>query len=56
VLGGQGQVTLAWRCDHDRVAPLRGVTSGGGTAPPVVGVTVGPVQPAGQNQPQGAPA
>ncbi len=40
---GQDHVTLAWGRDYADVAPLRGVIRGGGTAPPVVGVTVEPV-------------
>jgi transglutaminase-like putative cysteine protease len=40
---GQDHVTLAWGRDYGDVAPLRGVIRGGGTAPPVVGVTVEPV-------------
>ncbi len=40
---GQDHVTLAWGRDYADVAPLRGVTRGGGTAPPAVGVTVEPV-------------
>ena len=46
VLVGQDHVTLAWGRDYADVAPLRGVIRGGGMAPPVVGVTVEPVQPA----------
>ena len=41
---GQDHVTLAWGRDYADVAPLRGVIRGGGMAPPVVGVTVEPVQ------------
>jgi len=40
---GQDHVTLAWGRDYADVAPLRGVIRGGGTAPPVVAVTVEPV-------------
>ena len=40
---GQDHVTLAWGRDYADVAPLRGVIRGGGTAPPVVGVTVEPL-------------
>ena len=43
VLPGQDHVTLAWGRDYADVAPLRGVIRGGGTAPPVVAVTVEPV-------------
>jgi transglutaminase-like putative cysteine protease len=42
---GQDHVTLAWGRDYADVAPLRGVIRGGGNAPPVVGVTVEPVEP-----------
>ena len=40
---GQDHVTLAWGRDYADVAPLRGVIRGGGTAPPVVAVTVEPL-------------
>ena len=43
VLPGQDHVTLAWGRDYADVAPLRGVIRGGGTAPPVVAVTVEPL-------------
>jgi len=42
---GQDHVTLGWGRDYADVAPLRGVIRGGGMAPPVVGVTVEPVEP-----------
>jgi transglutaminase-like putative cysteine protease len=40
---GQDHVTLAWGRDYADVAPLRGVIRGGGSAPPLVAVTVEPV-------------
>lgn len=43
VVVGQDHVTLAWGRDYADVAPLRGVIRGGGTAPPVVAVTVTPI-------------
>ena len=43
VAAGQDHVTLAWGRDYADVAPLRGVIRGGGTAPPVVAVTVTPL-------------
>ena len=54
VAAGQDHVTLAWGRDYADVAPLRGVIRGGGTAPPLVGVTVEPVAMAGR--PAGAAA
>jgi len=40
---GQDHVTLAWGRDYADVAPLRGVIRGGGSAEPVVAVTVAPL-------------
>ncbi len=54
VPAGQDHVTLAWGRDYADVAPLRGVIRGGGSAPPLVAVTVEPVVEGDLQQPTAA--